>query len=258
MKTTPAPLVTRHSSLVTAPKRAVILAGGRGTRLAPYTTVFPKPLVPVGDMPILEIVVRQLIAAGFSSVTLTLGYLGELIRAFFAHHKALSSMIDIQFVQEEQPTGTAGSLTLIPGLDTTFLAMNGDVLTTLDYRALFDYHRRSGAILTIAGHRKRVKIDLGVLELDEGSGTVCGYLEKPEYVYPVSMGVYVYEPGALEYIPPDRYFDFPSLVLKLLEHGEKVACYENDAIWLDIGRPEDYAHAQQVFEEHSKQFLRSI
>lgn len=236
--------------------KAVILAGGRGTRLAPYTMVFPKPLVPIGDKPILEIIVRQLIAAGFTSVTMTLGYLGELIRAFFANHNKLSNLIDLQFVDEEQPTGTAGSLTMVTDLTETFLVMNGDVLTTLDYKTLLDYHRTSGALLTIAGHQKQVKIDLGVLQLhrDNGYSEVCGYIEKPEYVYPVSMGVYVYEPRVLEFIPKNEYFDFPSLVLELIEKGEKVACYENDALWLDIGRPEDYANAQQLFEQNFDKF----
>lgn len=233
---------------------AIVLAGGKGTRLAPYTTVFPKPLVPVGDMPILEIVVRQLASAGISRVTLTLGYLGELIRAYFATREKLSSLVDVRFVQEEDPTGTAGSLTLVPDLNETFLVMNGDVLSTIDYHALFEHHRRSGAILTIAGHRKRVRIDLGVLQLDVTGNSVIGYLEKPEYTYPVSMGIYVYEPQALQYIPAGKYFDFPSLVLKLIEAGEKVGCYETDGIWLDIGRPEDYAEAQKIFTEHRNEF----
>lgn len=233
---------------------AVILAGGRGTRLAPYTTVFPKPLVPVGNMPILEIIIRQLIAAGFTDVTLTLGYLGELIRAFFAAHRTLGSQIRIHYVDEEEPTGTAGSLRLVPNLPDTFLVMNGDVLTTLDYGRLIEFHRASGAALTIAGHRKTVQIDLGVLQLQGKPGVVTGYLEKPEYVYPVSMGVYVYQREALQYIPPAGYFDFPSLVLRLLAAGQQVACCESDAIWLDIGRPDDYAHAQDVFARNRQHF----
>lgn len=233
---------------------AVILAGGKGTRLAPFTVVFPKPLVPVGNMPILEIVIRQLANAGFKRVTLTLGYLGELIQAFFAHHKRLSSLIEVDFVEEETPTGTAGSLTLVPGLDDTFLTMNGDVLTTLNFQELVAFHKRSGAVLTIAGHRKRVKVDLGVLEVDPETARVTGYIEKPEYEYPVSMGVYVYEPRALEFIPHGEYFDFPSLVLRLIEEGEKVACFENDALWLDIGRPGDYGEAQQTFEGREEEF----
>lgn len=233
--------------------RAVILAGGRGRRLLPYTSVIPKPLAPVGELPILEIVIRQLIGCGFDRVTLTLGYLGELIRAFFATRHSLTDQITIDFVQEESPTGTAGSLTSVPGLDQTFLVMNGDILTTLDYDALLRFHREQGAALTIAGHRKRVQINLGVLKLDD-AGRVHDYIEKPEYVYPVSMGVYVYEPRALAHIPRDAYFDFPSLVLKLLEAGETVACFESDCRWLDIGRPDDFAEAQAIFEAHRDEF----
>jgi NDP-sugar pyrophosphorylase family protein len=232
--------------------KAVILAGGRGTRLAPYTAGLPKPLVPVGNIPILEVIVRQLIASGFVSVTLTLGHLGELIRAFFASHKTLSGQINLEFVDEEHPTGTAGSLRLVPDLPETFLVMNGDVLTTIDYLHLINFHRESGAWLTIASHRKQVNIDLGVLQLQ--GDEVVDYIEKPEYVYPVSMGIYVYDRRALEYIPPNQYFDFPELVLKLLAHKKKVACFKSDAIWLDIGRRDDYEAAHEVFEKNQDQF----
>lgn len=234
--------------------KAVILAGGKGTRLAPYTTVLPKPLVPVGDMPILEIVVRQLIAAGFDEIVITLGHLGELIRAFFLAHRSLAERVRISFVDEEQPTGTAGSLTLVPGLDTTFLAMNGDILTTLDYARLLAWHRESGAALTIAGYDKQVNIDLGVLELDGAGTMVRGYVEKPRFTYPVSMGIYIYEPRVLAHIPRGQYFDFPSLVLRLLECGEPVACYRSADRWLDIGRPDDHAEAQRIFERHRQEF----
>lgn len=233
--------------------RAVILAGGRGTRLQPYTSVLPKPLVPVGDLPILEIIIHQLTRAGFSPITLTLGYLGELIRAFVANRKSLASRGDITFVQEETPTGTAGSLKLVTGLSDTFLVMNGDILTSLDYPRLLEFHRASGAILTIATHRKNLQIDLGVLQLDPGQTRVRGYDEKPSFTFPVSMGIYVYEPAALDYIPADQYFDFPTLVLRLLAAGEEVACYLEDCIWLDLGRPEDLAHAQDIFRDHSRE-----
>ena len=234
--------------------KAVILAGGKGTRLAPFTSVLPKPLVPVGEMPILEIVVRQLIAAGCEEIVITLGHLGELIRAFFMGHKTLTAQARITFVDEEEPTGTAGSLTLVPGLDSTFLAMNGDILTTLDYAALMACHRDSGAALTIAGYTKEIQIDLGVLELDAGGTRVRGYIEKPRFTYPVSMGIYVYEPHVLDYIPRGCYFDFPTLVLRLLEKGETVACYPSHDRWLDIGRPEDHAEAQRIFDAHRAEF----
>jgi NDP-sugar pyrophosphorylase family protein len=233
--------------------KAVILAGGRGTRLAPYTATVPKPLVPVGDIPILEIIVRQLIAARFRSVTLTLGHLGELIRAFFAAHDSLTRQIEVQMVEEEEPTGTAGSLRLVSGLPETFLVMNGDVLTTLDYQRLIDFHRASGAWVTIAAHRKPVDIDLGVLRIE--GNEVVDYIEKPKYVYPVSMGVYVVDRRALGHIPSNGHFDFPELVLRLLAEKRKVACFESDALWLDIGRREDYAAAQEIFEGNQHRFL---
>ena len=234
--------------------KAVILAGGQGTRLAPYTTIFPKPLVPIGNMPILEIVIRQLIASGLKQITLTVGYLSELIKAFFLTHKKLSNMIDIQFIEEEEPTGTAGSLRNVPGLDQTFLVMNGDILTTLNYRELIHFHKQSKALLTIAVHQKHIKIDLGVLEIDQKSHSVSNYIEKPEYLFSVSMGIYIYEPEVIQFIPKNTYFDFPSLVLKLLESGQKVICYQSDSLWLDIGNTEDYANAQTLFQQHRSDF----
>lgn len=232
--------------------KVVILAGGKGTRLKPFTASFPKPLVPIGSMPILEILLRQLQRQGFRDITLTVGHLAELIRAYFGDHRRLSELLDIRFVFEEEPTGTAGSLASVPGLDDTFLTMNGDVLTNLDFNALVRSHRESGAILTIAAHTKHVKIDLGVL--DSTDGWLQDYVEKPEKHYDVSMGVYVYEPEVLDYIQSGQYLDFPTLVLKLLGDGKKIWTYRSDAFWLDIGRPQDYAEAQRIFEETPELF----
>lgn len=233
--------------------RAVILAGGRGTRLAPYTTVFPKPLMPIGEIPIIEIVLRQLQFYGFGRATLAVGYLSELLRAYLTHHNAAFSDIALDYVYEDAPTGTAGSLANIEGLDETFLVMNGDVLTTLDYGALLDHHRASGAAITIATYCKRVKIDLGVLETDE-SGFVTQYREKPEMDYAVSMGIYVYEPRALKPIERGEYLDFPTLVQRLIETGEKVSTFAWDGYWLDIGRPDDFVMAIEQFEAHRGEF----
>jgi NDP-sugar pyrophosphorylase family protein len=234
--------------------RAVILAGGRGTRLAPYTTVVPKPLLPVGDKPILEVVVRQLAHAGVKHITLTLGYMSEYFRAFLAHHKSLSRLLKIDFIDEEKPTGTAGSLSSITGLEGTFLVMNGDILTTLNYRKLLEAHAAGRALLTIAAHRKMVKIDLGVLETD-AAGRVTNYIEKPTMDYAVSMGIYVYEPEVLEFIAPGEYLDFPELVLRLLRAGKPVVTFPNDAVWLDLGRPEDFQRATDLFSERHHEFL---
>lgn len=226
--------------------RAVILAGGRGTRLHPFTVNFPKPLMPLGDVPVIEVLISRLIDHGVTDITISLGHLAELVKAYFQHRRQLVERIDLSFVEEDVPTGTAGSLSLVPGLDETFLAMNGDLLTDLDFNLLLDFHRESGAILTIASHTRRVKIDLGVLELDSEQ-RVTGYLEKPESTHQVSMGIYVYEPAVLRHIEAGRYLDFPDLVLRLIARGEKVSAYQTDCLWLDIGRPDDYARAQEIY-----------
>jgi NDP-sugar pyrophosphorylase family protein len=228
--------------------RAVILAGGKGVRLHPFTVLFPKPLVPLGDRPIIEMLIQRLIAFGITDITLTLGHLAELIKAYFQHRSQLMSQAWLRYVDEEEPTGTAGSLASVRGLDQTFLVMNGDLLTDLDFDALVSFHRRHGAALTIAGHRRRVKIDLGVLECGDDYRLI-GYNEKPELSYDVSMGIYVYEPSVLKFIAPGEYLDFPDLVLKLVAAGEKVCAMPCECLWLDIGRPDDYARAQEIYAE---------
>jgi NDP-mannose synthase len=228
--------------------RAVILAGGKGVRLQPFTVVFPKPLVPLGDRPIIEVLIQRLIAFGVTEITLTLGHLAELIKAYFQHRPQLTAQARLRYVDEEEPTGTAGSLGTVEGLDQTFLVMNGDLLTDLDFDALVSFHRRQRAALTIAAHRRRVKIDLGVLKCGDDY-RVIGYDEKPELSYDVSMGIYVYEPSVLKFITPGMYLDFPDLVLKLIAAGEKVCAMPCDCLWLDIGRPDDYARAQEIYAE---------
>jgi NDP-sugar pyrophosphorylase family protein len=228
--------------------RAVILAGGKGTRLKPFTLNFPKPLVPLGDKPVLEVLIERLIGFGVRDITLTVGHLAELIKAYFQHRRELMGRISLRYVDENEPTGTAGSLASVPGLDGTFLVMNGDLLTDLDFDALVGFHRAQGAALTIATHSRLVKIDLGVLEFD-AEHRIQRYVEKPETLYHVSMGIYVYEPVVLKYIEPGRYLDFPDLVQRLLTQGERVCAFPTDCLWLDIGRPDDYAKAQEIYAD---------
>ena len=227
--------------------KAVILAGGKGTRLKPYTTVFPKPLMPIGDKPILEIVIGQLKSHGFDEAIITVGHLAELIMTFFGDGSKVG--VKIKYSREDKPLGTAGGLGLIKQeLNETFLMMNGDVLTTLDFSDLVNYHKRNGAIATIGLKKRDVKIDFGVVEIDE-SNNIVGYDEKPEFEYLVSMGVYLFEPTVLKYIRQNEYLDFPDLIKKLISNGETVKGYIYDGYWLDIGRPDDYERANMEIEE---------
>ena len=232
--------------------KAVILAGGRGRRLAPYTTILPKPLMPIGDVPILEVVIRQLQRAGFQDITMAVGYLAELLMAYFGDGQKLG--VQIRYSREEEPLGTAGPLALVDGLDEPFLVMNGDLLTTLDYRAMWQAHAAAGTLGTLATFRRSVKIDLGVIETDE-EGMVAGYVEKPSYHYQVSTGIYVFEPAVLRFIPRGERLDLPDLVTGLLAAGHRVATYPFEGHWLDIGRPDDYQHAVDTFARHRSQFL---
>lgn len=235
--------------------KTVILAGGKGTRLVPYTTIFPKPLVPIGDRPILEIIIRQLVSQGFGDIVLSVGHLGELIEAYFQNGHRNIQDLKLAYFRESQPLGTAGPLALIPDLTGTFLVMNGDVLTTLDYRELVKFHHSRGAALTVAMHRKEVRVDLGVLETNE-IGDLTAYREKPLFSFDVSMGVYVYDSKVLRYIPKGQYLDFPDLVTRLLDNGECVVGFQSRDYWLDIGRREDYELAQQEFNSRATEFQR--
>jgi NDP-sugar pyrophosphorylase family protein len=232
--------------------RAVILAGGKGTRLAPYTTVLPKPLMPVGDMPILEIVIRQLAHHGFNDLTLAVGYLAELLIAYCGDGSKFDVKID--YSREEQPLGTAGPIALVPNLDESFLVMNGDLLTTVDYGAMLKYHRERGALATIACYQRDVKIDLGVIDVDSDNW-VANYIEKPTYHYAVSMGIYIFEPAILNYISRNRHLDLPELVLNLIKEEKKVNVFNFDGYWLDIGRHDDYEQAIDEFAAHRDDFL---
>lgn len=229
-----------------ATMKAVILAGGRGTRLAPYTSVLPKPLMPVGDRSILEILVSQLEASGIRDVNFCVGYLAHLIEAVFDNRAPGEARIT--YVREQDALGTAAPLRLVEGLDKTFLVMNGDVLTTLDYAELVRFHREQGNKVTIAAHKRTTKIDYGMLQLDL-TQRVREFREKPVIESPVSMGIYVMEPDILDFIPEHEYFDFPDLIRALLLQGERVGAYRYDGVWFDIGRQEDYALAVETWLE---------
>jgi NDP-mannose synthase len=232
--------------------RAVILAGGKGARLAPYTTVLPKPLMPIDEKPILEIVIRQLARHGFQDITLAVGYLAELIMAVCGEGQKYG--VHLTYSHEETPLGTAGPLALVPDLKETFLFMNGDLLCNLDFSAMLTYHRERAAVATLAAFQREVQIDLGVVEADR-DGWLTKYIEKPRYHYSVSTGIYIFEPTVLEFVPHGEKLDLPDLILKLTGSGHKVNVYPFEGYWLDIGRPDDYEKAIEEFRVNRAHFL---
>ncbi|AEW98147.1 MULTISPECIES: sugar phosphate nucleotidyltransferase [Streptomycetaceae] len=233
---------------------AVILAGGKGIRLRPYTTALPKPLVPIGDQhPILEIVLRQLASSGFTTCTLAIGHLGHIIRAYVGDGSQWGLRVD--YAVEESPLGTIGPLlTLRDRLPEHFLVMNGDVLTDLDYGDMLRRHRAEGPPLTIATYERSVTIDFGVLTTH--AGRVVGFTEKPSMAYRVSMGVYGLTRAALDPYTAGLPLGFDELVLDLLAAGRSPASYDFGGYWLDIGRPADYDRANAEFTTHRGLLLR--
>lgn len=232
--------------------QAVILAGGQGARLRPYTAILPKPLMPVGDHPILEVVIRQLRQHGFHRVTMAVGYLAELIEAYFRDGSKWG--VKIEYSREEKPLGTAGPLSLIDQLEDRFLVMNGDILTTLNYGELMLQHSEKGPLVTVATCQKRLDISLGILEID-GGGLVRDYIEKPTLQHVVSMGVYAFDRRAIMFISRNEHLDLPTLIKRIIASGERVESYPFSGHWLDIGRPEDYEMAIESFDQLKSSFF---
>lgn len=233
--------------------KAVVLAGGKGKRLEPYTTLLPKPLMPVGEYPVLEILIRQLKKHGFNKIYLAVGHLAGLIEAYFQGGKKWG--VEIEYSIEKETLGTVGPLNLIRSklVESPFLVLNGDILTDLNFSMFLKYHVKNGSIMTIGVVHRFVNVDFGVLDI--ANGKVIGFKEKPVLEYPVSMGVYAMSPVIFEYIPTGKKFDLPDLVLELLRNGEDVFVYEYNGFWLDIGREEDFRRAQEEFAKRKGSIL---
>jgi NDP-sugar pyrophosphorylase family protein len=231
---------------------AVILAGGKGVRLKPFTMVIPKPLLPIGDLPIVEVVIRQIAAAGIKRIAMMLGYMAQLFIATFGDGSRWG--VNIEYYIEEEPLGTAGSLRMLKDPEKSLLVMNGDILTTLDYGEIIKYHQAQKAWGTIAVTKRQAHIDYGVIS-KTAEGFLDEYREKPVLEYDVSMGVNVISSECLSYIPPDARYDIPQLMTALSSDGKKVACYQTNCYWQDIGRFEDYDQASADFAKDQKVFL---
>lgn len=231
---------------------AVILAGGKGTRLKPFTMTIPKPLLPIGDVPILDVVLRQLGADGFDRVILTLGHMAPLFMSHFGDGSAYK--MKIEYLRENEPLGTAGPLRELQDLPDDFLVMNGDLLTDLSFRDLVAAHRKSGAAATISVAAREERVDYGVIEMSE-DGTFRDYREKPVIPYYVSMGINVLTRRAVQRIPAGK-FDMPDLMLALHRAGERVHCFRTSCYWQDMGRFDDYTRASEDFVREPGRFLR--
>lgn len=237
--------------------KAIVMAGGRGTRLLPYSALLPKPLMPLGDMPILELLLRQLRKAGITDVFLAVNHLSHLIQAYFGDGTRFG--VHINYSLENQPLGTAGPMAaVLDNLGPDFVLTNGDLLTTLDISRMIQAHASSKPSATVGVFEREVVSDFGVVETDEAM-RLTRYLEKPKQKHLVSMGIYVLNrDGVRDFVRPGETLDMPVLLQLLVEAGRAVRCYREDCLWLDIGRPDDFAQAQQLFEKDRKQFLGDL
>lgn len=232
------------------------MAGGKGTRLRPFTASFPKPLVPLGDLPVLELLLRQLKGAGVRDVILSVNHLHHLIRAFCEDGSKFGLKID--YVLEDEPLGTAGALAYaLDKLSDDFIVANGDLLTNFNIAKMVEEHRRQPTAASIAVFKRSTRIEFGLVEVD-ASMRLTGYREKPTYSHLVSMGLYVLNRASVcPHLVPGKFLDMPQLMQTLVEAGNSVICRSQDCLWLDIGRPEDYATAQELFEQKRELFLPS-
>ncbi len=235
-------------------RQAVIMAGGKGTRLHPYSALFPKPLMPLGDMPILELLLRRMKAAGVQEVIIAVNHLRHLIEAYFGTGSAFG--LRLHYSNEDKPLGTAGALgNMLHLLDDTFFLTNGDLLTTMDLRRMALSHLAEQADASIGIYERENKIDFGLIEFD-AKNRLCGYREKPTSKYHVSMGVYILQREAVRpHVSQVGYLDMPDLLLKIKASSGNVVCFKDSCIWLDIGRPDDFALAQKMFEQDRDAFL---
>jgi len=220
--------------------KAIILAGGRGTRLAPYTTILPKPLMPLGEKPVLELLIERIRESGINEIILAVGYLAELIMSYFGDGSKYG--VKLFYQKEEKPLGTAGPIAGIKDLNESFLVVNGDILTTLDFKALLAFHKSKKALVTIALHKRQTKIDYGLIELNDDD-RIVSYTEKPVMDHLVSMGIYVFEPSILHFMQENTKQDIPDLIKEVIAKNGIVCGYVSEDYWLDIGRPSDYEQA---------------
>ncbi len=233
--------------------QAVILAGGKGSRLRPYTTILPKPLIPIGEFPIAEIIIRQLKFYGITDIVISTGHLAELIEAYFADGKRWG--VSIRYVREDEPLGTAGALKAIPKLKDNFLVINGDTLTDLNFRSLFDFHKKRKGLATIAVKKCVTQNDFGVITFNKNL-LMTDYVEKPKAESFLSLGINVLNKQCTEFVRSKEILGMPELMLRIKQNNQSVYCFEMNDMWFDLGRMVDLQAAQDVFEKNKTQFFK--
>ena len=223
---------------------AVILAGGQGTRLRPYTSVLPKPLVPVNGKPILEIIINQLKKNKFKNIIICLNEKNNLIKVYFGDGSKFG--VKISYVYEKKPLSTMGPLKLLKKIPKNFLVMNGDILTSLNFLDFFKSHLTSQRIFSVAVKSIFYKVDYGILEFKEKK--LKEFLEKPSFNYHVSMGVYVASKKLTKFIPKNKFYGFDNLMKSMIKNKIDINIFKSKKSWLDIGRPEDYIKANKMYK----------
>ena len=234
--------------------KAILMAGGKGTRLYPYSALLPKPLMPLGDMPVMELLLRQLRRAGIEEAFIAVNHLRHLIEAFFGDGSRMGMRLN--YTLEDTPLGTAGAIgSIIDQLGERFIMANGDLLTSLDVAGMIRFHARTGAHATMGVYPREVKIEFGLIEVDEDM-RMRAYHEKPRYEHLVSMGIYVLDSARVRpHVKPGVHLDMPDLLLRMAGAGSDIRCFQDKCFWLDIGRPDDFALAQEMYERDPKVFL---
>jgi len=234
--------------------RAIILAGGKGTRLRPYTYSLPKPLMPIGEeMPILEIILKQLKKYGFNDITIGVNYMAKMIQAFFGDGSEYD--LSIKYSLEKKPLSTIGPLTIIKDLPENFLVMNGDILTDLSFKEFFRWHLQNGNDITVATFKRKSKINFGVIKYNNKNNQVYEFVEKPLYDLDVSMGIYALNRNIIKDLPRNEPYGFDQLMIDSIKKGYNIKAYPHDSYWLDIGRNDDYQTANEDFIQNREKIL---
>ena len=233
--------------------RAIILAGGKGTRLRPYTYSLPKPLMPIGgETPILGIILKQLQKNDFKRVTITVNYMAKIIQAFFGDGEEWG--LNIDYSLEKKPLGTVGPLTLINDLPELFLVMNGDLLTDLNFKKFYEWHKKKGNDMSVATFKRMTQNDSGVIQYDDELN-IFRFKEKPIEYNHISMGIYILNKSVVDVLPKNEKIGFDKLIIDAINNGLKIKAYPHESYWLDIGCNNDYEKANNYFLENREKFL---